>query len=160
LGGTVPKAGRGPQIKLETQIWQTDLKRSHPMLASKPRGYEAVQEHMEEIKALPECWTLLASSKDTEVEAAEIATGGWRFWGTQYHPEFTLHDLGAQLRVEGETLVEKGAYGSLEAIGMLASAFRHATPEDLTRHTAPIPPFSTPAFAHWRSATAWRRCQR
>lgn len=134
LGGTVAKAARGPQIKLETQIWQTDLGRSHPMLASKPRWYEAVQVHMEEIKALPQCSTLLASSKDTEVEAAEIATDGWRFWGTQYHPEFNLHDLGAQLRVEGETLVEQGAYQSLEEIAKLASAFRHATPEDLTRH--------------------------
>lgn len=137
FGGKVEKARNGPQVKLEKDIWLTEDGNGHCMFARKAPHFQAVQVHQEEITRLPDAGRLLASSKDTEVEAAEIVIGDWRFWGTQYHPEFTVRDLGSQIAVDGDKLVREGAYPSKERLDTIVSRFRNA-PEDELRRTEQV----------------------
>jgi GMP synthase (glutamine-hydrolysing) len=133
FGGKVKKARNGPQVKLEKDIWLTNDGHGHRMFAGKAPRFQAVQVHQEEITRLPDTGRLLASSKDTEVEAAEIVIGEWRFWGTQYHPEFTLRDLGPQIAVDGDKLVRGGAYPSKERLETVVSRFQNAPEDELRR---------------------------
>ncbi len=131
LGGKEEAARKGPQVKVERSIRTLAAGRSHPLFEGKPDHFQAVQVHWEEITCLPPGGVALAQSSSVEVEAAEIVCGLWRFWGTQYHPEFTSRDLGIALQVEGERLVKAGAYSSLQEVCSFARDLQASDPAAL-----------------------------
>jgi GMP synthase (glutamine-hydrolysing) len=51
---------------------------------------------------------LLASNATTAIQAAVIPSGSGVFWGVQYHPEISLHEVAAALRRDVDDLVSQG----------------------------------------------------
>ena len=103
-GGTVR-----PMPTLESgfarRISSTNAGLTHPLLAGRPRAYDAPAIHCDEVERLPDGATLLASNEVTVVQAAEIRVGEGVFWGTQYHPEISLGEVAAALRRQADDLV-------------------------------------------------------
>jgi GMP synthase (glutamine-hydrolysing) len=64
-----------------------------------------------------------ATNAATGIQAAEIRHEGGSFWGVQYHPEYSLHDIAAVIRRYGQRLVDDGFYASLETLHSHADAF-------------------------------------
>ncbi len=133
LGGQVEKARRGPQVKVERSVSATQEGLTHPMLAGKPARFQVAQVHREEITVLPQHSAVLAKSPSTSVEAAVLRCDGWEIWGTQYHPEYSVRDLGVQLAFDGEKLIEEKAYPDSECLMNCIELYMYGSPSTL-RH--------------------------
>lgn len=89
-------------------IVATEAGRSHPLLAGRPIAWDAPAMHSQEIAELPPGSLVLASTRTTPVQAAEIRFEGGVFWGVQYHPELTLGEIATALLRERDDLLEEG----------------------------------------------------
>jgi GMP synthase (glutamine-hydrolysing) len=107
-GGTVRPMGERREAGVARGIWATEGGRDHPLLRGRPPAWCALTMHGDEIDQLPAAATLLAGNGAAAVQAVEIRHEGGIFWGVQYHPELTLHEIGAALRRDLDTLVEAG----------------------------------------------------
>jgi GMP synthase (glutamine-hydrolysing) len=130
-GGSVRPNRNGHEAAFARRIVPTDEGLRHPLLAGRPRAFDAPAIHSDEVESLPPGGTLLASNAVTEVQAAEIRCDGGIFWGVQYHPEISLGEVAAALRRQAEDLITHGlAVGrdDLEQHAGLIDAL-HAEPE-------------------------------
>lgn len=110
-GGTVAPARNGREIVVARDIELTEAGRSHPMFSGKPARFDAIAVHADEIVTRPAAMRVLATNAHSPVQAAEIALGGG-FWGTQYHPEYSLQEIAVVMRRYGDRLLEDGTYPS------------------------------------------------
>lgn len=116
LGGTVRLNPKGREVPFARAITLNEAGRGHPLLKGRPERFDTVAIHMDEINEMPEGTTLLASNAMSRVQAVEIRRDGSIFWGVQYHPEFSLRDIGAILQRVREALITEGIYPSPEAV--------------------------------------------
>jgi GMP synthase-like glutamine amidotransferase len=106
-GGRVRSADR-QEAGLARRIARTEAGRDHPLLAGRAIAWDAPAIHTDEVEALPDGATCLASNTTTRVQAAEVRCGPGIFWGVQYHPELSLEEIGTALRRQAGGLVEDG----------------------------------------------------
>jgi GMP synthase (glutamine-hydrolysing) len=97
-GGDVRRNPLGRELAFARNIAPTAAGREHPLLAGRPAAYDAPAIHLDIIAAPPPDCTVLAANALAPVQAAEIRHEGGVFWGIQYHPEFTLREVGVILR--------------------------------------------------------------
>jgi len=114
-GGRVRSIPEGREAGFARRIAPTEAGRHHPLLAGRPPAYDAPTAHGDEVEALPEGAVLLATGSTTHVQAAEIRFAGGVFWGVQYHPELSLHEIAAALRRQAGSLVSEGLAASRAA---------------------------------------------
>ena len=107
-GGRVRKMAERMEAGVARGITATEAGRAHPLLAGRPPAWDALSVHGDEVEALPEGATLLATSGVTRVQAAEIRFDRGIFWGVQYHPELALAEVAVALRRQAGDLVEAG----------------------------------------------------
>ncbi len=119
-GGRVRKHPHGGEAGFARRVAPTDAGLSHPMLAGRPRAFDAPAIHGDEVESLPDGATLLAGNAATRVQAAEIRHGHGVFWGVQYHPEIDLGEVAAALRRQSDSLVRSGFARSPEEVGIQA----------------------------------------
>ena len=92
------------------KISQTAAGWNHPMFEGKPLVFDAFISHEDMITAMPENSTVLAGNAFTDIQAAEIVHQGGTFWGTQYHPEYTLHEMARLIVAREEKLIAGGFF--------------------------------------------------
>ncbi|WP_424137960.1 type 1 glutamine amidotransferase [Roseomonas chloroacetimidivorans] len=107
-GGQVGPRKDGKEAGFARCIALTEKGREHPLLSGRPLAYDAPSVHSDEVKQLPPGATLLATNETSPVQAAEIRCGDGIFWGVQYHPEISLHEVAEALRRQAESLVKDG----------------------------------------------------
>ena len=107
-GGDVQKNPLGREIGFARNIALSDAGREHPLLKGRPRAYDAPAIHLDIITVSSDDTTILASNALVPVQAAEIRHAGGVFWGVQYHPEFSLTELGHIMRRVAPAMVEEG----------------------------------------------------
>lgn len=107
-GGTVRAMRNRREAGFGRHIWPTDEGRAHPLLHGRPLAYAAPTVHGDEVERLPPDATLLAGNAAAAIQAAEIRHDGGVFWGVQYHPELSLHEVATALRRDTDTLIEEG----------------------------------------------------
>lgn len=113
-GGAVGVNPGGREIGIARRIVRTDEGRGHPLLGGRPLAFEAPCVHLDAVTALPDGATVLARN-DMSPQAVEIRQNGAVFWGVQYHPEFSLKELGAILGRMTHLLVAEGFCRTEEA---------------------------------------------
>jgi GMP synthase (glutamine-hydrolysing) len=113
-GGDVLKNPKGREIGFARRLVPTEAGRRHPMLAGRPAAYDAPAIHLDTVAVAPQDCTVLAANAVSEIQAAEIKSGGGSLWGVQYHPEFGLDELAVILERRAEILVAEGFCDSLE----------------------------------------------
>jgi GMP synthase (glutamine-hydrolysing) len=97
-GGDVRRNPLGRELGFARNIAPTEAGRAHPLLAGRPAAFDAPAIHLDVIATAPADCTVLAANALAPVQAAEIRHEGGVFWGVQYHPEFTLREVGVILR--------------------------------------------------------------
>ena len=97
LGGTSQASPNGREDGLAKNIRLTEAGRAHPMFAGREDGFAAPCVHRDEVVRLPDGATVLAGNDHSAVQAMEYARDGVRFWGVQYHPEYTLDFIGKRV---------------------------------------------------------------
>ena len=71
------------------------------------------------------------SSPYTAIQAAVLENGDAAFWGTQYHPEYNLHEMGRLIAARAEALVKEGHFPDEKAVASYAADMKalHANPD-------------------------------
>ena len=115
---------RGREAAFARRIVRTEGGQGHALLAGRPAAFDALAIHADEVEALPEGGTALATNAVTAVQAAEIRFGPGTFWGVQYHPELSLAEIAAALERQADALLADGIAASREAIGHHAGLIR------------------------------------
>ncbi|WP_316177409.1 MULTISPECIES: type 1 glutamine amidotransferase [unclassified Bradyrhizobium] len=109
-GGEVSLNPAGREVGFARKITLTEAGRDHPMHAARGAVFDAPAIHSDIVTRLPPDATVTAHNAMSEVQAAEIRSGHGRFWGVQYHPEFSLQDVAWVIRRIGQPLVEEGFF--------------------------------------------------
>ena len=104
LGGRVRPNPLGREFGFARRIALSELGRQHPMYREKPGVFEAVTVHRDDIEQLPAGAMVLAGS-DMGLQAVELQHGRTRFWGVQYHPEYSYAEIAATTLRYGEVLL-------------------------------------------------------
>lgn len=120
-GGEVIRNPRGREFGFGRRIMLNAQGRDHPMFQGKPEVFEAVTVHVDTVDSLPAGAVPLAHN-DMGLQAAEIrfANGG-SFWGVQYHPEYSVAEVGAMARRYGDVLIRDGLVNGREELESLVS---------------------------------------
>lgn len=121
-GGTVRPRDGEMEAGFARGIVATGAGQGHPMLRGRPGAWDAPAMHSAVVERMPAGGTVLARAAGTSVEAAEIRVGDAVFWGTQYHPEIGLSEIGDALRRQSAALVEQGLAESDAAIEAYAGS--------------------------------------
>ncbi|MBZ0171541.1 MAG: type 1 glutamine amidotransferase, partial [Phycisphaerales bacterium] len=103
LGGEV-----GPMDKPEAGFCPVDIQfmgQTDRILAGIPWRHHQFQAHADEIKAMPEGATLLASSEACKVQAYSV---GIRTFAFQYHPELDRPGIDTFVKAQSKLLAEAG----------------------------------------------------
>ena len=109
-GGRVRASPAGRELGIARNIILNENGLQHPLLAGKPRAYDAVAIHLDEVETLPEDSSLLSGNAHSAVQAVEIRHEQGIFWGVQYHPEYSLRHVAGILHRIGHSLVEEGFF--------------------------------------------------
>jgi GMP synthase (glutamine-hydrolysing) len=107
-GGQVGQKAARREAGIARLIYQTPHGLKHPLLSGRSPSFDAPAVHSDEVQALPAGAILLASSKETKVQAAEIRFNKGLFWGVQYHPEISLQEIANALVNERQELFDGG----------------------------------------------------
>ena len=122
LGGTVRANPKGRELFIARSIWRTGAGKAHPMFKGKPLAFDAPAVHSDEVSVVPDGGVVLAANQMSDIQALSIVRGRSHFWGVQYHPEFSLHDLAVIVRRYGQRLVDEGLFKTLEELQLFASS--------------------------------------
>ena len=122
-GGEVIRNPRGRELGIARNIWLTEAGRRHPLLAGRPPAYEAVCVHLDIVTPAPGT-TVLAANAMAPIQAAEISFEGGRFWGVQYHPEFSLAEVGAIICRRASSLSREGFFAEASDAAALVADMR------------------------------------
>jgi GMP synthase (glutamine-hydrolysing) len=104
LGGRCAASPHGDEDGLAKAITLTDIGRSHPMMQGRASQFHTPAVHRDEVERLPEGARLLARNDHSSVQAFAYEAEDVSFWGTQYHPEFSLADVETWLADRGKPL--------------------------------------------------------
>jgi GMP synthase (glutamine-hydrolysing) len=115
LGGRVRPNPLGREFGFARRIVLTESGRQHPMYREKPSVFEAATVHRDDIEKLPGGAVVLAAS-DMGLQAVELQHGRGRFWGVQYHPEYSYLEIAATTLRYGEVLLRDGWFTDRTAL--------------------------------------------
>jgi GMP synthase (glutamine-hydrolysing) len=107
---------RGREVGIARDITLTPEGREHPLYQGKAPIFTSPCVHGDEVEALPEGAIVLAANALSDVQAVDISHDGGRFWGIQYHPEFSLNELTVILRRYKPTLLSEGFFRDGETV--------------------------------------------
>jgi GMP synthase (glutamine-hydrolysing) len=119
-GGEVAVNPRGREWGIARNITLTEDAATAPMHQGKPASFDAFIMHLDEVTRLPAGMPLLATNEHSPVQAAIIGT----FWATQYHPEYTLHEMGRLIAARAEALVREGFFPTERAVAHVAARMK------------------------------------
>ena len=130
-GGEVAVNPRGREWGIARGIELNDAARNSPMLAGKPARFDAFIMHLDEVKKLPEGTVSLGGNAHTPIQAAVLQTGDAAFWGTQYHPEYNLHEMGRLIAARAAALVKEGHFADENSVANYAADMKtlYANPD-------------------------------
>ena len=121
LGGTVQACEQGREIGIGREILLNAAGRDHPLFAGRNPCYSALTVHMDEVSVVPDGAIVLAGNRHSAIQAFVLETSQYRFWGVQYHPEYSLAELAAIFRRYGQRLMDAGLFENQHALDTMAA---------------------------------------
>ena len=115
-GGECRRNPKGREFGLTHNVQRTEAGRAHAVLADRVDGYRAFTAHFDEVSALPEGGTCLATNAATEIQAAQIHHERGSFFALQYHIEYNFGEIAGLARARGEGLLSDGFFDSAAAL--------------------------------------------
>ena len=109
-GGRCAASPSGREFGIARGIELTAAGRAHPLYRGKPVRFDAFTSHADEVVALCEGASLLASNEWSRVQAVSVERGRGRFWALQYHPEYDPHEVAALCRIRRRELIAQGSF--------------------------------------------------
>ncbi len=119
FGGEVRASPNGREIGVGRMIRLNRAGVVHPMYRGKSACFSVLTVHMDEVSVPPKGAVILGGNEHSHIQAFAMENDGLKFWGVQYHPEYTLAELAAIFRRYGQRLINAGLFadqGALEAM--------------------------------------------
>lgn len=123
-GGEVAKNPRGRESGIAKAITISNAGGKSRLLHNKPEKFDGFTMHLDEVIKLPENTEILAGNEHTAVQALEVFSGKGSFFGTQYHPEYNLLEMGRLIAARAEPLVSEGFFTSVEDVADYAKKMK------------------------------------
>lgn len=101
LGGSVRASPNGRELGVARDIQLTEFGSSHAYHLGRKSGFCSPCIHRDEVHKLPVGAELTATNNHSQVQAMVYEKDGIQFWGTQYHPEYTLKQMCTVLQKPG-----------------------------------------------------------
>ncbi len=111
-GGACARNPRGREFGIARRITLSSAGAKHPLFADRPRVFDALCSHQDEVVRLPDGARMLASNDWSAVQAVDVRHEGGRFWAVQYHPEYDLAEIAGLCALRAAKLVEQGHFES------------------------------------------------
>ena len=130
-GGQVEVNPNGREWGIARDISLNDAGKQSIMLAGKPARFDAFIMHLDEVTRLPPATESLGGNTHTAIQAAVLEQGDAAFWGTQYHPEYNLYEMGRLIKARAGALVAEGHFADEQAVVAYASDMKslYANPD-------------------------------
>ena len=112
-GGEVLRNPLGREVGVARKIIVNEAGRHHPLLAGRAAVFDALCTHLDVVALGPDAEPLAANA-NSAVQVAEIRFDGGKFWGVQYHPEYSLGVIAAIVERRAASLAREG-FGETEA---------------------------------------------
>ena len=109
-GGACRKNPNGREWSIARNITLTEAGKSHPMYKGKQHQFDGFIMHLDEVSQMPDGATLLATNVHTPVQAVAVRYKNGEFWATQYHPEFTLFEMGQLVGARKKAITNEGFF--------------------------------------------------
>ena len=110
---------------------------SHPLLANRPPVFDALCSHIDELEQLPRGAEVLAGNELCPIQALAVELpSGSIFFGTQYHPEFTLSVSAGLIEILAASLLAEGFARDYGELASMARDFRTLLDEPERRDLA------------------------
>jgi GMP synthase (glutamine-hydrolysing) len=122
-GGRVRRNPLGREFGFGRRIELTAAGCEHPMFAHKPRVFEAITVHRDDVAELPPDCTVLGRN-EMGVQALEVRHAGGSCWAVQYHPEFTFGEIAATALRYGPTLIGEGLFADASELDTFVAELR------------------------------------
>ena len=123
-GGVVAKNPRGREWGIAKAITISDAGKKSCLLQGKPEKFDGFIMHLDEVVKLPENTKILAGNEHTAIQAIEVFSGKGSFFGTQYHPEYNLLEMGRLIAARAQPLVNEGFFSSVEDVADYAKRMK------------------------------------
>ena len=123
-GGVVAKNPRGREWGIAKAITISDAGKKSCLLQGKPEKFDGFIMHLDEVVKLPENTEILAGNEHTAIQALEVFSGKGSFFGTQYHPEYNLLEMGRLIAARAQPLVTEGFFASTEEVADYAKRMK------------------------------------
>ncbi|OSQ35656.1 type 1 glutamine amidotransferase [Thalassospira mesophila] len=133
FGGTVRPCEKGREIGIGREILLNDAGKDHWLFKGRSACYSAMTVHMDEVSSVPEGAVVLAGNRHSAIQAFVMETSQYRFWGVQYHPEYSLAELAAIFRRYGQRLIDAGLFENQQALDAMAAEW-FVLDKDTDRH--------------------------
>jgi GMP synthase (glutamine-hydrolysing) len=124
LGGVVRLNPEGREVGIARNIALNQPGNAHFLFSGKPKAFDALCSHQDDVATLPPDAVTLASNSVSEVQALEISRGSGHFVGVQYHPEHTFATTAAIIEARQEMMVAEGFAYSVEALRSVIADLR------------------------------------
>jgi taurine dioxygenase len=118
----------------------TDIGKTHPMYAGKTGGVQGFQHHWDHVKPGLDAQQVrcnknvkvLATNQHSSIQALDLRFRNGTFWGTQYHPEFSLADMAKFVDFRKINFINHTAYSSDSKVQVLVDSLEklHQNPAD------------------------------
>lgn len=115
-GGEVAAHPKGREMGIATKIRVNETGKKHPMFEGKPEVFSHLVSHDDQVVRLADGATLLAGNDWSEVQACEVRYKNGIFWGTQYHPEYNLHEMARLILAREPRLLKQGMFRDHEDV--------------------------------------------
>ncbi len=124
LGGVVRLNPEGREIGIARNIAPNAEGSGHFLFTGRPRSFDALCSHQDDVATLPADAIALASNNVSDVQAMEIHRGAGHFVGVQYHPEHTFATTAAIIEARQERMVGEGFAQSVESLRLVIADLR------------------------------------
>ena len=120
-GGSVRKNPKGLEAVIANDIVVNDEGIDHPLYKNKPRVFDSLCWHYDEIKNLPSDSKILSSNNMSSVQSIVFSRNKSEIWAVQYHPEFDPKWIAGLMKQRESLLLEEGIYKDFEEFNSLCS---------------------------------------
>lgn len=101
LGGRIGVSPNGMEVGLALDIVKTEHGEQHPLLKGRAQNYSVPCAHRDEVQKLPDKALHLSGNSHSPFQSFAFERDGVKFWGMQYHPEFTTAWVADLMRAPG-----------------------------------------------------------
>lgn len=122
-GGTVRKNPKGLEAVIANNIIINSEGMKHPLYKDKPRIFDSLCWHYDEVKNLPTGSTVLSSNEMSDIQSVVFTRDKSEIWGVQYHPEFDPKWIAGLMQQRKKLLLEENIFSNSEEFNKFSSFF-------------------------------------